>query len=99
MNYYNKGVSFISNPKLTFILCIFLSLYIARISKGYTLPLSLYNILNNPLIRCMVIILIIILSKINLPLSIMVILSYALFSLSYESQNIQSKNEKYINYI
>jgi len=97
MNYYNKGVAFISNIKLTFILCIILSFYIARISKGYTLPISLYNILNNPLIRGMVIILIILLSKINLPLSIMVILSYALFSLSYESQNIQSKNEKYVS--
>ena len=99
MNYYNKGIAFVGNIKLTLILCIFLSLYIARISKGYTLPISLYNILNNPLIRGMAIILIILLSKINLPLTIMVILSYALFSLSYESQNINSKNEKYMNYI
>jgi hypothetical protein len=99
MEYYlNSGISFLRNDKFTIISCIIISVYIARISNGYRLPLSLYNIFNNPVTKVIFIILILLLTKINLSLSIMIILSYSLFIISYETQNIQSESEKYTNY-
>jgi hypothetical protein len=94
----NSGFKFFSNTKFTIILCIILSVYIARISNGYTLPLSLYNIFNNSLTKFLFIVFILLLTKINLPLSIMIILSYSLFSISYENQNIQSESKNNSNY-
>lgn len=81
----------ITNKEFTIIITLILSFYIARISKDYTLPNSLYFFFDNLLVKTFILFLIVFLSKINLPLSIIVALSYILFKYKYDEQMEKSK--------
>ena len=83
--------SLLVNKKFTIILTLILSFYVARISKDYVLPNSLYFIFDNLLVKVFILFVIVFLSKINPPLSIMFALSYILFKYNYDNQVNRTK--------
>ena len=79
------GVS--NNQTFVVIVCLILAAYSARVSQGYTLPISLYPLFDNIIAKIITFVVIIIISQFNKSIALMLILSYVLLLISYYKQN------------
>jgi hypothetical protein len=93
----NKANNVFSNNMFTIIICLLLAFFSARVSQGFILPSKLYYLFDNIIIKIISLVVIICILQFNIPIGVMLILSYILLMISYNKQNSVEKFENRIN--